>query len=115
VKDQDNKIQGLHHLTAKYESELYKLKIKNNGEIEKHGPMKHDYSGHNILNTTDNSSIESPFTDHSGHAPRDSKPKGRTSPYISSVHNSQNSSKIENNKKVIEYNAVDPKKKVSSL
>ncbi len=66
MKEQDYKIHDLKQLTSRYESEIYSLKSKNHVDSDKFDLFKHESSNPNILNTTDQSTHDSPFTDNSG-------------------------------------------------
>ncbi len=66
---------------------------------------KLDFSGHNILNTTDISTHESPFTDHSGQSKKNSK----YSPFLTG-RSSLPGTKTQEKKQIDNY---DYNKKVS--
>lgn len=81
VHEQDSKIQGLQKLTSKYELELSTINKKRYVSDKNHSP-KLDFSGNNILNTTDISNYDSPFTDNSANmGQKDTKSKQKYSPY----------------------------------
>lgn len=88
--------------------ELSSINKKRYVSDKNHSP-KLDFSGNNILNTTDISNYDSPFTDNSTNMGKDSKSKQKYSPY-STGRTSLPGSKKEDKKSI--SSTIEVSKKV---